>query len=90
MVVRVTVSATMPVSTTLWDEGGLQFFDISAKQAQQVLHNMIFLYQEVIAYNLAWGMTVSNMPSNTWQICMVYFEQRLRFGIDGNNAVIIK
>ena len=66
VVVGVTVSAAMSVSTTLWDEGGLQFFDISAKQAQQVLHYMIFLYQEVIASNLAWGMTVSNMPSNSW------------------------
>jgi hypothetical protein len=68
MVVGMTVSSAMSVSATFWDEGSLQFFDISAKQVQQALHNMIFLYQEVIASNLARGMTVPNVPSNAWQI----------------------
>ena len=47
------VGAAMSVCTTFWDEGGLQFFDISAKQVQQIFHYMIFLYQEVIAFDLA-------------------------------------
>jgi hypothetical protein len=68
MIVGMTVSSAMSVGATLWGEGSLQFFDISAKQVQQALHNMIFLYQEVIASNLARGMTVPNVPSNAWQI----------------------
>tara|TARA_B100000989_G_scaffold255283_1_gene204161 strand:+ start:138 stop:425 length:288 start_codon:yes stop_codon:yes gene_type:complete len=90
MVVGMTVSSAMSVSATLWDERGLQFFDISTEQVQQTFYYVIFLYQEVIAFDLARGMTVPNMPSNTWQICMLYFEQRLWLGFDRNNAVVIK
>ena len=54
MVVGMTVRSAMSVSATLRNEGSFQFFNISAKQVQQALHNMIFLYQEVVTSNLAW------------------------------------
>ena len=83
------MGTAMPVRPAFRREGGIQLFNICPQQTQHIFEHMILPDQKMILFYLARGVTVADMPGDTRQMIVGYFQQRFWFRPDGDNAPVI-